>query len=249
MKTLFLALILTLCTTSLFARTLDDLTFITEEYPPFNFSEEGTLKGIATDTLVEMLKLLDAKPTRENINVFSWARGYSIALNQENTLLYSTTRTEAREKLFKWVGPIINSEIVLFARKDRHLSIGNINDLNRQKLSVGVVMNDVGEQILLGQGIKRARLFRFNKGIHLAEMLEQGRIDLLAYGKLVTLWNLKVLGFEPKDFETVYVLKQAAYYYALNPKTDDQLVLQLQQALDQLKASGAVDSIVKRYLE
>ncbi|WP_020677780.1 substrate-binding periplasmic protein [Geopsychrobacter electrodiphilus] len=249
MKTFFLALIFTLCTTNLFAQTLNDLNFITEEYPPFNFSVKGQLRGISTDTLVEMLKLLGAQQTRKNIGLFAWARDYNIALKQENAVLFSTTRTEAREKLFKWVGPIISSEIVLYARKDRHLSIGSIDDLNRQKLRVGVVLNDVGEQLLLEKGIKRAHLFRFNKGVHLAEMLARGRIDLLAYDKLVTLFNLKTLGFDPKDFEAVYVLKRASYYYALNTQIDDQIVLQLQQALDQLKTSGAVDAIVKHYLD
>ncbi len=250
MKFVLLSLFFTLSAfTSLFAQTVDDLIFITEEYPPFNFAVDGKEQGIATDTLLEMVKLVGAHQTREDIGSFQWARGYNAALKIKDVLLFSTTRTAAREKLFKWVGPIIRSEIVLFARKDRHLSLNSLDEITLKKLRVGVVLNDVGEQTLLERGVKRKQIYRYNKGLHLAEMLQKGRIDLLAYGKLVTLWNLKTLGFKPDDYEAIYSLKQAEYYYALNHKTDDQIVNQLQAALDQLKKSGAFDRIVDHYID
>jgi len=248
MKALLLTLICALAATSLYAQSVNDLVFITEEYPPFNFSVEGKEQGIATDMLLEILKRVGARQTREDIGSFPWARGYNVALHTKNVLLYSTTRTAAREKQFKWVGPIIRSEIVLYARMDRHLSLDNIDEIDRQQLRVGTVLNDVGEQILLELGVERNRISRYNKGIHLAEMLQKGRIDLLAYGKLATLWNFKSLGYQPKDYEVVYSLKPADYYYALNIKTDDRVVSELQTALDQLKASGTLDRIVKSYL-
>lgn len=249
MKAFLLAFIFTISGTSLFAQTLDDLIFITEEYPPFNFTVDGKVQGIATDTLLEMLKLVGASQTREDIGSLPWARGYDVALNTEDALLFSTTRTPAREKLFKWVGPIIRSEIVLFARKDRNLSIDNLGEINKKKLRVGAVLNDVGEQLLLKEGIDKRQIYRYNKGIHLAEMLERGRIDLLAYGKIVTLWNFKSLGFDPNEYKIVHSLKQAEYYFALNEKTDDRIVDQLQTALELLKSSGRLDKIIKRYLD
>ncbi len=250
MKLVLLSLFFTLsASTSLFAQTVEDLIFITEEYPPFNFAVDGKELGIATDTLLEMVKLVGAHQTREDIGSFQWARGYNAALKIKNVLLFSTTRTAAREKLFKWVGPIIRSEIVLFARKDRNLSLNSLDEINLKKLRVGVVLNDVGEQTLLELGVKRKQIYRYNKGLHLAEMLQKGRIDLLAYGKLVTLWNLKTLGFKPDEYEAIYSLKQAEYYYALNKKTDDRIVSQLQTALDQLKESGAFDRIVNHYID
>jgi len=248
MKGLILAFLLFFTSTSLCAQTLDDLVFITEEYPPFNFIEEGKVRGISTDLLVEMLNRLGAKQTREDIGSLPWARGYEIALHNKNAVLFSTTRTQAREELFKWVGPIIHSEIVLLARKDRKLSLKSVDEINRRKLRVGVVLNDVGELTLRELGVERRRIFRFNKGVQLAKMLEQGRIDLLAYGKQVSLWNLKSLGFAPNDFATVYTLAQAEYYYALNRNIDEQIARRLQAALDQLKAEGALARIVKHYL-
>lgn len=249
MKGLLFSLFFLFCTTPVFAQSLDDLVFITEEYPPFNFSVDGKTRGISTDLLVEILARLGASQTREDIDSYAWARGYEIALHNRNAVLFSTTRTAAREELFQWVGPIIRSEIVLMARKDRHLKLKNVEEINQRRLRVGVVLDDVGEQTLRELGVKKNRIFRFNMGAQLADMLQQGRIDLLAYGKQVSRWNLKSLGHQPESFETVYTLKPAAYYFALNKDADPQLVRQLQTALDQLKADGTLERIIKRYLD
>ncbi len=194
MKRLLLAIIFLISTTSLSAQTLDDLTLITEVYPPFNFCVDGIAQGISTDILVEILKLSGA-------------------------------------------------------RQDRHLRLKSIAEINQKKLRVGVVLNDVGELCLKELGVKRRQIYRFNKGVQLAAMLQLGRIDLLAYDKLVTRWNLKSLGYAPNDYEAVYTLKQAEYYYAISRKTDDRIVARLQTALDQLRETGTLDQIIKNYLD
>ncbi len=248
MKKLLFTFLFLCMTTSLPAQTLDDLIIVTEEYPPFNFTTDEKRHGIATDTLIEMLKLAGSKQTRADIGFLPWARAYNLAVNKQNVLLYSATRTEAREKLFKWVGPILKSKFVLFARKDANLKIGSINEINERKLRVGVVLHDVGEQMLLEQGVNKARLYRYNKGSYMVKMLHNNRIDLLAYGQIATRWFFKDQGYNPDDFEEVFFLQQSDYYFALNKKTDDKIVSQLQAAFDQVKESGRLEEILHQYL-
>lgn len=248
MKTLLLTLVCLICATTAWTKTVDDLVFITEEYPPFNFTADGKLQGISTDALVEMLKLAGSHRTRDDIGSFPWALGYDVALTRRNVLLYSTTRTAAREHLFEWVGPIVSSEIVLVARKDRGIVLHDVAEINRGKLRIGVVLNDVGEQRLRELGVNRSHIYRYNKGVQLAEMLHNDKIDLLAYGKLATRWNLKSLGYNPDHYQAVFTLQSADYYYALNRRTDASIVKKLQQALDQLKATGRLAAIIKHYL-
>ena len=38
------------------AQSVDELTIITENYPPYNFNKDGELRGMAVDLMVEMLK-------------------------------------------------------------------------------------------------------------------------------------------------------------------------------------------------
>ena len=73
----------------------------------------GSLRRTIED---EMLKVAGSQQTRGDIAFLPWARAYNLALNNKNVLLFSTTRTEAREALFKGVGPILKSNFVLFAR-------------------------------------------------------------------------------------------------------------------------------------
>ena len=249
MKKLLFTILFLFMGTNLPAQTVDDLTIVTEEYPPFNFTAGEKRQGIATDTLIEMLKLSGSSQTRADIGFLPWASAYNLAVNNRNVLLYTTTRTEAREKLFKWVGPILKSKFVLFARKDANLKIASISDINERELRVGVVLHDVGEQMLLNQGLNRARLYRYNKGTHMVKMLHNNRINLLAYGQIATRWFFKDQGYDPDDFEEVFFLQKSDYYYAFNKNTDDKIVNQLQAAFDQVKESGRLEEIIRDYLD
>lgn len=83
------------------------LTLTTEDYPPFNFAKDGgkTITGSSTDVMNEVLKRTGIKAT---IALLPWERAYKEARWMTKILgIYSTTRTEAREKLFKWVGPLV----------------------------------------------------------------------------------------------------------------------------------------------
>lgn len=230
------------------AQSLDELSFITEDYPPFNFERSGTRQGIAVDALVEMLAQAGAKKSRADIKLWPWARAYETALREKNTVLFSTTRTEAREHLFKWVGPIMPSRIVLVAKKQRGIRIETAGDLTRSEHRIGVVREDIGEQLLAALGVGKDRIVPVNSGIAAARMLQADRVDMWAYGAPVILWNLKQLGYPAGDYEEVYTLTESRhYYYALHKDTDDRLVAMLQAALDRLKATGRFNEIVASY--
>jgi polar amino acid transport system substrate-binding protein len=246
MKKLF-ALLLLMFSLPLFAQSVDDLTFVTEEYAPYNFEKNGKVQGISVDTLVEMLKIAGSKKVREDIKVWPWARAYDTTLKEKNMVLFSTNRTEAREKLFKWVGPIVPSRIVLMAKKSKGIKIPAIEDVNKSNYKIGAVREDVGEQTLLKLGVKADKIQQNNSGLNVAKMLQSDRIDMWAYGEDVALWNLKELGFPTKDYEPVYTLMESKLYYAFNKDTDDKAIAKLQAALDQLKASGKFKQIMAAY--
>ena len=151
---LLAALVLTPLTVR--SASLDQLTLLSEEYPPLNYTDDGIREGIATDLRVEMLAASGSLKSHKDIASIPWARGYGIVRRKADTLLYSMTRTAAREQLFQWVGPILQSEIVLLARKDRQLTISSLAEIESKKLRIGVVLDDVGHQLLLEKGVDRA---------------------------------------------------------------------------------------------
>jgi len=245
MKTLILVVMALTHSVTLSAQTVDDLTFLTEHYPPFNYEEDGKLRGIAVETLREMLKLVDTEKTVQDVKLWPWARGYSRVLNTKNTVLFSTARTEAREKLFKWVGPIAPSHVVVLAKKSRKVKVDSIEILNQYR--IGVVRDDIGELLLLQMGVKKENIHQTISGISAARMLHSDRIDVWAYEEIIALWNLRIIKGNPQDYETVYSLKRAQYFYAFHKDTDEQIIKTLQEALDQLKTSGVFVKIVDKY--
>ncbi len=245
-----LAVLLTLLTAGLgCAAPVDDLILITEEYPPLNFTEYGLHHGIATDLLVEMLAATGSLKSHKDIAALPWARGYQLAQSQQNLLLFSMSRTGSRESLFQWVGPILQSEIVLLARKEAQLKLDNLQQLQEKNLKVGVVLNDVGHLLLTEQKVSNRQIYPLNQGALLAKMLAEKRFDLIAYDVLVSRWNLLKLGYNPEDFEVIYRLHKADYYYALNRATDPAVVARLQKELDRLTQNGRLETIIKGYLE
>ena len=70
---------------------------------------------------------------------YPWVRGYELALSQPNTVLFSTTRTPARESSFHWVGPIAQDRVVLLAHRDAPMVIASLPEAIDRSLTVVVI--------------------------------------------------------------------------------------------------------------
>lgn len=215
-------------------RAEKNVLYITEQYPPFNFMEDGQLKGIAVDILEKIFEKNATGLTRKDIQLFPWARGYTLTLSSPETMLFSTTRTEQRENLFKWVGPIATNRVVLLALKNRNITISSPDDLKKYRF--GVIRGDIGEQLLLQTGVDSSKISPVANVTSNIKMMIAGRIDAWAYGEIVAKWFIKKQGYDPGDFETVHVLlEKGDLYYAFHKDTPDSLINTFQQALNLLK--------------
>jgi polar amino acid transport system substrate-binding protein len=231
------------------AAGIDDLDFLTEDFAPFNFVKDDKIQGISVDLLAEIFLRTGSAKTRKDIKVLPWTTGYRTTKRKKNTVLFSTLRTDTREDLFKWVGPVLSGDSVVIAKKSSNIRIRNIADLNHY--IIGVVRDDASEQILLQAGVGPNRLYRTVSGTggsNLGKMLAANRIDLLAYGKITAFWNFGESGFSTADYEVVYTLQKSDVYFALNKDTDDEIVTQMQTALEEIRASGRLDTIIRSYL-
>jgi len=81
------------------------LTLTTEEYPPFKLLDEHTKEpiGITVDKVVELMHRAHEPLT---IASYPWALAYQLALQSEDTCVFSTSRTPEREALFTWIGSL-----------------------------------------------------------------------------------------------------------------------------------------------
>ncbi|WP_159084754.1 substrate-binding periplasmic protein [Dongshaea marina] len=163
------------------ANNLDKLGYITEQYAPFNYvDEKGDTRGLAVDILRKVWGKLGVK--QQDIRVLPWARGYYLTLQKPNTVLFSTTRIDSRESLFKWACPIAYLRVVLVAKKSADISLESLDDLSKYRLVA--VRADVGEQMLLERGVDDTKIHLANQLDNAFKMLERDRMDLLSGGRL-----------------------------------------------------------------
>ena len=224
------------------------ITMLTEVYPPYNMEVDGQLQGIAVDVLEAMLTILNTGQTREDFILTNWSRAYSMAEKRKNHMVFGTTRTEKREPLFKWVGPITTTTIGIIAPKNKKIVIDKLSDLNQFR--VGTVLKDIGGQILLESGIEKKQLSTVSgkNAIDLSfKKMQNDRIDLFAYEINVAFYEAKLKGYNLDNYEVIYTLQEGELYYAFNSATDDKVITQWQNALDTIKENGLYTKIIEKY--
>ncbi|WP_222937511.1 substrate-binding periplasmic protein [Spartinivicinus ruber] len=226
--------VLMLVGNSVKSEELGKLTFITESYPPYNFETEGILKGISVDLLVAATQKVNKPVPRNKIKLYPWARGYRNAVDGPNIVLFATTRTEEREKLFKWAGPITATRIVLLAPKTSNITINSPDDLKKYKIAA--IRDDVGEQLVVALGIDKSKIKSSANADSVVKKLASNKVDMWAYEENVARWFIKKNSLNNDDYATVYVLKEGELYYAFSKDVPDTVVATIQEGIDKVKA-------------
>ena len=229
------------CSSSDQAFSARDLTYITEQFPPYNYQEDGKLQGVSVDLLEKAWEGMGVNLNRSVIQLLPWTEGYQKTLDKTNTVLFSTARLPQREQLFKWAGPIGPIRNVLLAKRDKDISITAPEDL--EKYRIGAINDDSAVQMLLDKGVKKEDLVLETTSGPIIEMLQNESIDAWAYGDVAGIWLVQKKGANSSDFKVAYEFGQTDYYYAFNKETPDSLVQSFQQALDNVKNNTGEDEL------
>ena len=227
-------------------QTINDLTLMSEDFPPYNYVSAVGLKGSSIDLMVLILQELHSTINRSDIQILPWARSYILLQKDPNAVLFAMTKTGSRENLFKWVGPISTARNVLIGKKSRHFVINRPADL--AEYQIGVVGNDAGQQLIEQLGVPKDHEDIADSGELNVRKLVSGRFDLIAYDENVVRWILKNEGQNPDDYETVYLLNEGQHYFAFNKSVPDEIINEMQKTLDELKHMGAFQKILNQYL-
>lgn len=229
---------------SAFAQELK-LQALTEDWPPYNYLENGKVTGIGVEIVNLVLKKANIQA---DIKIYPWARAYIIATNEPNVLIFTIGRTPEREKLFKWIGKIAPRKMNLFKLKKRHdIIVNSLNDA--KKYSIGVVRNSTSHLSLKNLGFESdGKLSIVSKDIQNLKMLFLGRIDLMAGNELALSYMSKNNNYNYSNLERGLLLSDDGhYYFALSNKTDEKIIQLLKNAYTELETTGVLDSIREKY--
>ncbi|MBU2710297.1 substrate-binding periplasmic protein [Zooshikella harenae] len=225
-----------------------NIRVVTEEFPPYNYTQDNKLVGLSTNIVQAVFKELKINP---EIRVYPWVRAYQTALNEPNTLIFSIGRNHKRENLFNWIGVIAPAKSFLFRLPSRNdIVISTLQDA--KPYLMGTFPESVREQYLIGNG--------FEKGVHLVStysyeksfnLLVNKRIDLWAMNELVAYYIARKAGYDPhKTLKKTFFLKELSpegYYMAFNKETDDTIVQAFKNGLEAIKQKGLFQQIQQQH--
>ncbi len=213
-----------------------DITFVTEEYAPFNYSEGGEIKGIAVE---QVRQIAEASGISYQMEIMPWARALMLAERQDGHCVFTTGHTPERHAKFHWVEPLLRDQMVMIKRKGGPIVATTLEQA--RAFRIGSQRGDIGFDVLKQLGFTDIDLAS-DIEITLGK-LRSGRIDLMptsvkTYDKLIA---------DGQPIERAMLMDGQVYGIACNRSVPEETIRALQQALDALVTSGRQDAIFARY--
>ena len=218
------------------------LTLVTEENPPFNYTEQGKVVGLSTEIVNELGRRASV-PLQ--IKSMPWEDAYIAAQRDKETCIYSTARLDNREQIFIWIGPIATNQWALVGKSD-FTGVRRVEDA--RKYSVGVVAKDAKIEFLMSKGVTDLREVTDDGLVPPRLMLgkdDPNHLDLWAtsaYGARRTAARANV-----KDIKLVLNLHRVPLYLACGRNTSSDTVRALNQAFERATKDGTLRKITKQY--
>ena len=213
---------------------------VTEDYPPFNIVnlKSGEVTGISTEKVQELMRRAGEK---YSITAYPWARAIQMAQNNADTCVFSTSRTPGREQLYKWVGPLVKNNWVIFARADDTRRPKTLEDL--RIYTIGSYRNDaIAEYFSLkGFNTELASTDADNPRKLLA-----GRFDFWASGELLGWEILKQQGLA-KMVVQLFTFNQTEMYLACHTGMAQAKIDKWNHILKDMDKDGSSAAIEKKY--
>lgn len=220
------------------AQAAEPITFYTEEYPPFNFiNDQGEIDGISTRLLQEALTTID-RPV--SFLLVPWARAFSEARLRPGNCVYSTARTAEREAMFRWVGPLLQTEWAAFALPGHSIEATSLEEL--KGLRVGSFHEDAISIYVANQGVSIINASRDSENL---KRLTSGLIDVWVTGSDVA----EAVGASAGvQLERLFTFRRSEIYLACHRSIPNSFLKRLQTRLDQLKEEGRSRQIWQQVL-
>ena len=240
----YLVKIISLLLINLFPVALaTDYNIMSEELPPWNYTENGSPTGVTVEIVREILKIINHPDT---IAIYPWARADRMTKDGRDNILFTMARTPEREPDFNWIGPIATEKTYFYKNKDSKLHLENLSDAGDSYIIL-VTRAFPEQNFLLSKGFNN--LYIAQKSIKSFQMLVQNKADLVVSGEFTAKYFINKNLIDGALIERVNIeLLKSDLYIAFSKNIPSNEIIKWQNALNQLKKSGKYDQIFKKYM-
>jgi polar amino acid transport system substrate-binding protein len=220
---------------------------VTEEMPPFQSMQAGTIAGYSTEVVKASL---DRAALDHTLDMYPWARAYAMAKAKPNVLIYSILRTPERERMFQWAGQLACITVSFYRISSRNdVAPAVLEDAKRFKTVV--IRDEAPHQYLLLQGFREGvNLLAVDSAAGQFKALELfPDVTLIALADATMPSRAREAGLAPESLTHLFELPGLSneLWAAFSAQTPGVVVERFSAALESLKREGFVDQAKARW--
>ncbi len=214
------------------------LAIYTEENPPQNYRDDtGSVTGSSFDMVEAMMEIIERE---EPVTLTTWNDGYDQVLLAPNSMIFSTTRTPARESLFHWVGPICKKNYCFYVRSASSIELNVIDDAKLLG-SIGVPEGWAAEQELEDLGFTNIQTWSTPEKVF--QKLMNGKVDAVVLNDISIEYLAGQTGYSPDDVRNELLLSAGESYLAFALDTKAEYIQEWEQAYTTIINNGTFEEI------
>lgn len=223
------------------------LELVTLEYPPYEYTENRKIKGIAVDIVKEAFRRMNQTI---NITVLPWARAINMIEHSKADAIFTAYKNQQRELFADYSKEVLMYQTMSFFVKKGSPIIfdGNIGSLKNYmfgtviKVSYGKKFDDAKNNKILDKIVETSSV-RQN-----ILMLTHGRIDIWVNNKYGGLFELKKMNLTHKVAELHPEVEKIPSYIAFSKKRKLSVYRdKFDTILAQMKKEGTYDEIIQAF--
>lgn len=221
-----------------------EATFVFESYPPYEFVDGGTVKGVDADMIKAVCAKIGVTPKFEEM---PWKRALSEVKEGKVDAIFSLYVNDERKEFLHFPEKGLSYEKnILVTRKGGDVKVAKLDDLNGK--TIGVVSEySYGDAF---DNYKGATRDESTNAEMLLKKLENDRIPVIIINELVFNSLAKKLGLVDKLEVQPFVASDEPMYAAFSKAKGDaakELAAAFSKAINELSAAGEQKKIIASY--
>lgn len=159
------------------ARSAEELPLVFSEFPPFNYQEEGDVKGISAEIIATVVRRMGFTP---KITRRPFKRALDMTLKGHAAGYFTFTKNPQRLKNYFFSAPITTISDVFFKRKERKIDWNELADLSTLRVGAtdGYNYASAFKNAMKNGTLKVDSITSRTPEIQHLKKLAKGRIDL-----------------------------------------------------------------------